>query len=94
MFGLHMVQYVHMSRHDKFRHTLLGGQADANIDFADLRSLLLRLGFSERVSGDHFIFTRDGVAEIINIQPLSGGKAKPYQVRQVRVLIIRYGLQG
>lgn len=66
-------------------------QADANIRFSDLRRLLMRLGFSERIRGDHFIYTREGIDEIINLQP-RGAKAKPYQVRQVRILIIKYEL--
>jgi hypothetical protein len=41
--------------------------------------------------GDHHIFTRDSIEEIFNLQP-KGGKAKPYQVKQVRNLIIKYGL--
>jgi len=49
------------------------------------------LGFAERVKGDHFIYTRDGMVEIINLQPI-GGKAKAYQVKQVRGIITQYGL--
>lgn len=57
----------------------------------DLRELLLRLGFVERVSGGHHLFRRAGVRELINLQK-EGNKAKPYQVRQVRHII--YGLAG
>jgi hypothetical protein len=70
---------------------VLTRQADANIRFSELRRLLVRLGFTERIRSDHFIYTRDGVDEIINLQP-RGGKAKPYQVRQVRSLIVKYVL--
>lgn len=49
------------------------------------------MGFNERVRGDHHIFTRDGVAEILNLQPLSG-KAKAYQVKQVRGVLTLYRL--
>lgn len=72
---------------------ILTGRHDRNIDFDDLRGLLQRLGFKERIKGDHYIFTRENVAEIINIQP-AGRLAKPYQVKQVRNLIIRYKLGG
>jgi hypothetical protein len=51
----------------------------------------LRLDFEERIRGSHHIFTREGVEEIINIQP-NGTKAKPYQVKQVRNLIVKYKL--
>jgi hypothetical protein len=70
---------------------ILAAEADANIRFADVQRLLVRLGFAQRVRGDHFIYTREGVEEIINIQP-RGAKAKPYQVRQVRGLIVKYAL--
>jgi len=80
-----------MSRLSKILDQILRGKSDANIDFDDLRSLLDALEFRERVRGSHHIFTRNGVSEIINLQP-RGSKAKPYQVRQVRHLIIKYNL--
>jgi hypothetical protein len=80
-----------VSKVTKTLDKLLRGTSDANIRFVDLCSLLLRLGFSERVRGDHHIFTCEGVREILNLQPRSG-KAKPYQVKQVREVIVTYGL--
>ena len=80
-----------MAKHEKIFEQILLGSADANIDFSDLGGLLRALGFDERIRGDHHILTREGVAEIINIQP-KGSKAKPYQVRQVRTIILRYKL--
>jgi hypothetical protein len=70
----------------------MSGTADADIRFDDLRQFLRRSGFDERIRGDHHIFTRDGVEEILNIQP-KGSKAKPYQVKQVRNIIRRYHLE-
>jgi HicA toxin of bacterial toxin-antitoxin, len=70
---------------------LLRGSSDANIRFGDLRSLLLRLGFAERVKGSHHIFSREDIAEILNLQP-RGPLAKPYQVRQVRKVLIEHKL--
>ena len=70
---------------------LLRGGSDANIRFNDLRSALLRLGFSERNRGSHHIFTLDGVEEILNLQP-KGALAKPYQIKQVRKVLVRYKL--
>ncbi len=81
-----------MTRHDKTLQHVVLGRADANIAFADLRALLLALGFAERIRGDHHIFTRDGVDEIMNLQPL-GAKAQAYQVRQVRGVILKYKLE-
>jgi predicted RNA binding protein YcfA (HicA-like mRNA interferase family) len=50
------------------------------------------LGFEERIKGSHHILTKDGVEEIINIQS-KAGKAKPYQVKQVRTIIVKYKLK-
>ncbi len=66
-------------------------RGDANVPFGALRTLLKRLGFQERIRGDHHIFTMAGVEEILNLQP-KGGKAKPYQVGQVRNVTLRYRL--
>ncbi len=49
------------------------------------------LGFNCRIKGSHHIFYKDGIDEIINLQP-DGSKAKPYQVKQVRTIIINYKL--
>ncbi|MBI3913714.1 MAG: type II toxin-antitoxin system HicA family toxin [Chloroflexi bacterium] len=78
---------------DKLLDRVLRGSSDANIRFEELRSLLRGLGFDERIRGDHHIFTREGVAEILNLQP-KGSKAKAYQVKQVRHVILRYKLGG
>lgn len=71
---------------------ILNGLSDKNINFNDLRKVLLKLGFKERIRGDHFIFTKENIIEIINIQPLLDGKAKAYQVKQIRNLILKYKL--
>ena len=82
-----------MARTDKVFERVLRGASDANISFADLCQLLLRLGFDERIRGSHHIFTKDGVEEILNLQA-KGAEAKPYQVKQVRAVILRYKLAG
>lgn len=79
-------------RRSPFFQRFLEGHSDANIRFGDLRSLLLRLGFTERVRGSHHIFRRDGVPDKINLQA-QGGQVKPYQARQVRSVVIRYQLE-
>jgi len=76
----------------KTLNRVLGGLTDKNIKFHDLRKLLNDLGFSVRIKGDHHIYYREGVEEIINLQPLKDGKAKAYQVKQVRVIIFKYKL--
>lgn len=82
-----------MDKHEQIRLQILQGKSDANIDFDDLRRLLLWLGFEERVRGSHHIFRKQGVRELINLQK-EGNKAKVYQVRQVRQILLRYGLEG
>jgi len=81
-----------MAEHEKIYEHILMRRSDANVPFADLLSLLKALGFEERIRGDHHIFTKDGIEEILNLQP-RGDKGKPYQVKQVRELIIRYKLR-
>lgn len=80
-----------MGRDDKLLSRILGGLADANIGFEELRDLLKGLGFEERVRGSHHIYRRKGVADLINLQR-GGSQAKPYQVRQVRTAIVKYQL--
>lgn len=82
-----------MSKLDKVFEKILRGTSDANIDFGDLCQLLINVGFDERIRGSHHIFTKSNVVEIINLQP-RGSKAKPYQVKQVRNLILKYKLAG
>jgi len=82
-----------VGKYEELRLRILQGKSDANIDFDKLRDLLRWLGFEERTRGSHHIFRRQGVRELINLQQ-EGSKAKVYQVRQVRLLILRYGLQG
>jgi hypothetical protein len=77
----------------KILDQVLRGTADANVPFQGLCSLLRDLGFDERTKGSHHIFTRDGLSEILNLQP-KGAKAKAYQVRQVRNVILKYRLSG
>jgi len=78
----------------KILDKVLSGLSDKNIRFKDLLKLLTDFGFSQRTKGDHHIFFREGVEEIINLQPLKDGKAKTYQVRQVRMLIFKYKFQA
>jgi hypothetical protein len=71
---------------------VLSGLADRNIRFDDMKRLVADFGFACRIKGDHYIYSKEGVAEIINLQPLQDGKAKTYQVKQVRNLILKYKL--
>ena len=82
-----------MARYYRLLERILCGTSDANIPFAQMCQLLEKLGFEERIRGSHHIFTKDGVEEILNLQS-KGSKAKPYQVKQVRNLILNYKLGG
>jgi predicted RNA binding protein YcfA (HicA-like mRNA interferase family) len=82
-----------MRQRNKLLERILRGTADANIPFDGMRQLLRRLGFEEHIRGSHHIFTKDGIEEILNLQPKSS-KAKPYRVKQVRNVILRYKLGG
>lgn len=82
-----------MSQYEKLLLSILSGTRDKNLLFSDLQTVLERLDFQCRIKGGHFIYTKAGVEEIINIQPV-GNMAKPYQVRQVRGIILKYQLGG
>lgn len=82
-----------MSQQQKLLDKILSGLADNNVAFTSLCTLLERLGFNGRTKGSHHIYSKSGVAEIINVQPKPDGKAKAYQVKQVRDIVIRYKLQ-
>lgn len=62
-----------------------------NIKFSDLCYVLQNANFRCRIKGDHHIFKREDIPEIINIQP-NGNKAKPYQVKQVHLLFQKYNI--
>ncbi len=80
-----------MSKFEKLAQKVLSGSSDRNIDFNDLCSLLESLGFENRIKGSHHIYYKEGVDEIINLQTFNN-KAKAYQVKQVRELLIKYKL--
>ena len=75
----------------KVYNAVMGGNADNNIRFADLRNLLDSVGFKEMIRGDHHIYKRKDIPERINIQPI-GNKSKAYQVKQIRMIFEKYGL--
>lgn len=81
-----------MSRRRKVLERILAGHSDAAVRFNELRHLLRRLGFAERIRGSHHIFVRSDIAERIILQR-DGAHAKPYQVRQVRGMILRNRLE-
>ena len=81
-----------MGKYEKLLQSILGGKSDANIAFNNLCGLLIRLGFVERVRGSHHIFRKAGIEEKINLQK-DDNKAKLYQVKQLRNIILKYNLE-
>ncbi|MDM8541174.1 type II toxin-antitoxin system HicA family toxin [Desulfococcaceae bacterium HSG9] len=82
-----------MGKYEKLIFQVLRGTSDANIAFADLINLMQRLGFEMRIKGSHHIFRKKGVDEKPNLQK-DGNKAKPYQVKQIRNIILKYKLSN
>ncbi len=82
-----------MSQIEKLILQILSGTSDANIAFKDLCQLLIHLGFDERTKGSHHMFRKSGIEEKVNLQK-DGNKAKPYQVKQVRAVILKYKFGG
>jgi len=76
----------------KLVQRILSGRQDNSILFSEAVSLIQRLGFSMRIKGSHHIFSREGIEEIINLQS-DGSKAKAYQIKQIRDLMVKYHLE-
>jgi HicA toxin of bacterial toxin-antitoxin, len=82
-----------MGKSEKLLLKILRGTSDNNIPFEQLCQLLINMEFEKRIRGSHHIFAKEGVEEILNIQP-KGNKAKAYQVKQIREVILKYRLGG
>ena len=80
-----------MTQVQKLISKILSGTNDKNIRFSELCNILIKIGFQQRVKGDHHIFYKEGIEEIINIQPKKN-MAKSYQVKQIRKMILDYKL--
>ncbi len=59
-----------MGKYQKLLIKILSGSSDANVDFEQLRRLLILFGFAERIKGNHHIFTKEEVEEILTIQEM------------------------
>ncbi len=83
-----------MGKRRKVLERILSGRSDANILFEQARALLLYLGFEERTRGKHqHKFFRSDIEELVNLQEVEGGKCKPYQVKQLRDVLLKYKLE-
>ncbi len=82
-----------MSRGEKLRDKILSGKSDGNIRFLDLCKFVESLGFTCRPTGSsHHVYFKQGVIEILNLQDDGVGKAKKYQVKQIRAIVDKYKL--
>jgi len=81
-----------MGKYAKLYEHIMTRRSDSSVPFADVCVLLSRLGFENRIRGDHHIFTMVVVEEIINIQP-KNGMGKAYQIKQIRDLLLKYKLR-
>jgi hypothetical protein len=82
-----------LGRRRKLFERILSSRSDANIPFDQSCALPIHLGFQERTSGKHqHKFFREDVEELINLQEVEGGKCKPYQVKQMREVFLKYNL--
>ena len=70
---------------------ILSRKADNNIEFNHLVLVLKSLNFKHRQNGSHNIFTKPNIAERLNLQS-DESKAKCYQVKQIRNILIKYNL--
>jgi predicted RNA binding protein YcfA (HicA-like mRNA interferase family) len=84
-----------MSKIEKLLKKILLGKSDNNLSLNDLKTLLIMLGFEKKAgAGSHTIFKKAGILDMINLQSTKDGKAKPYQVKQVREIILKHKLNS
>lgn len=70
-----------MGKYSKLMQKILVGEADSNIDFVSLCHLLSRLGFDQRVKGDHHIFTPGMLQRLSTCNPRG---VRPSRIRSNR----------
>ncbi len=76
----------------KIYNEVMSGKSDNNIKFNDFRNLIVDLGITfTRQSGSHVQYYHSEINERMTIQN-ANSKAKGYQVRQLRNIIIKHGL--
>lgn len=82
---------MRVSTKDKLLKKILCGTQDTNVTFKEIMHLLELLKYNMRnTGGSHTVVSYTGTPEILNLQPKKDGKAKPYQIAQVRAHITKY----
>lgn len=77
---------------EKTKAALLTSCRDYNHRFEDRVHFLQASGWILRLKGSHHIFKLPGVPALLNLQPEKDGKAKAYQIRQLRRALIKFNL--
>jgi len=77
---------------EKTKAALLDSAKEYGHRFIAVVRYLEATGWKARIKGSHHIFTRPGVPVLLNLQPEENGKAKAYQIRQVRQVLEKYRL--
>ena len=76
----------------KTYNDVMSGKSDNNIRFNDFRNLIVDLGFDFiRQNGSHMQYFHRELKAFMNIQK-DGAKAKGSEVRQLRKIMLKYGL--
>ena len=76
----------------KVYNDVMSGKSDNNINFNDFRNLIIDLGFIFiRQNGSHIQYYHSNINERMTIQN-DKSKAKGYQVRQLRNIIVKHNL--
>jgi len=79
-----------MNKRKLLRKLLAGSK---NLHFAEVTACAEAFGFQlDRVNGSHHIYVHPAIPELLNLQNV-GGKAKPYQIKQLLRLIEIYNLE-
>lgn len=76
----------------KIRAALLNPAKDYGHRFGDVVFFLESTGWRMRRTGSHHIFTRAALPVLLNLQPEKNGRAKAYQIRQVRAVLTTHNL--
>jgi predicted RNA binding protein YcfA (HicA-like mRNA interferase family) len=80
-----------MAQKRKLLNRILSGKSDSNVNFNELCNFIESLGFGKRIKGSHYIFRKDVIDTKIVLQK-DGSEAKPYQLKQVRKLLLENNL--
>jgi predicted RNA binding protein YcfA (HicA-like mRNA interferase family) len=80
-----------MAKADAILEKVISGHG--RIPFRDFQKLLVKLGFRlGRTRGSHHVYVHPKVTRPLSIQSM-GNEAKPFQVRQLRDMIVEFDLK-